>query len=90
MKKKDAFKLGLTLLLALTLGACQTNKGSTPAESQPGDASTSEPAGDDSSGGAGDSTSAAGDSTSAADDSSAGGDSSGGAGDSGRYRVRRC
>lgn len=82
MKKKDAFKLGLTLLLALTLGACQTNKGSTPAESQPGDASTSEPAGDDSSGGAGDSTSAAGDSTSAADDSSAGGDSSGGAGDS--------
>lgn len=83
MKKKDAFKLGLTLLLALTLGACQTNKGSTPAESQPGDASTSEPAGDDSSGGAGDSTSAAGDSTSAADDSSAGGDSSGGAGDSG-------
>ena len=82
MKKKDAFKLGLTLLLALTLGACQTNKGSTPAESQPGDASTSEPAGDDSSGGAGD-TSAAGDSTSAADDSSAGDDSSGGAGDSG-------
>ena len=83
MKKKDAFKLGLTLLLALTLGACQTNKGSTPADSQPGDASTSEPAGDDSSGGAGDSTSAAGDSTSAADDSSAGDDSSGGAGDSG-------
>ena len=83
MKKKDAFKLGLTLLLALTLGACQTNKGSTPAESQPGDASTSEPSGDDSSGGAGDSTSAAGDSTSAADDSSAGDDSSGGAGDSG-------
>ena len=83
MKKKDAFKLGLTLLLALTLGACQTNKGSTPADSTPGDASTSEPSGDDSSGGAGDSTSAAGDSTSAADDSSAGDDSSGGAGDSG-------
>lgn len=47
MKKKDAFKLGLTLLLALALGACQTSGGSKSVV--PADDSTSQQAGDDSS-----------------------------------------
>lgn len=47
MRKKDAFKLGLTLLLALALGACQTSGGSKSVV--PADDSTSQQAGDDSS-----------------------------------------